>query len=385
MKIAQVAPLRESVPPKRHGGTERIVSYLTEELVRLGHDVTLFAAGDSSTSASLYAACPSSIRSTSKISFPDALYVLLLERAFGTYAGDFDLIHSHIDLLGFPLARRCSTPVVTTVHTRLDLPELEPVFQQFSELPLVSISDAQRSFRPGANWQSTIHPGLPRNLYSMHPHLGKYLAFLGRISPSSGVEQAIELAKRTDMQIRIAARVDPVDHHYFEHMAPLFEHPLVEYVGEITDREKDDFLGEAYVLICPVDRPEPFGLVLIEALACGTPVLAYRRGSIPEIVDHGMTGYLCNTLTEMVHTAAWIPNLNRHHCRAAFEERFTVERMVQDYLLLYQGAAHEKSDQSTDQVPCQVMQPAPSVLTDDARIDRRRHLVKQHKAGQLAV
>jgi glycosyltransferase involved in cell wall biosynthesis len=385
MKIAQVAPLRESVPPKRHGGTERIVSYLTEELVRLGHDVTLFAAGDSSTSASLYAACPSSIRSTPKISFPDALYVLLLERAFGTYAGNFDLIHSHIDLLGFPLARRCSTPVFTTVHTRLDLPELIPVFEQFSELPLVSISDAQRSFRPGANWQRTIHPGLPRNLYSMHPHLGKYLAFLGRISPDSGVEQAVELAKRTAIPIRIAARVDPADKNYFEHIAPLFEHPLVEYLGEVTDEEKDDFLGDAYALICPADRPEPFGLVLVEAFACGTPVLAYRRGCIPEIVHHGSTGYLSDTLEEMANTVAWVPNLDRRRCRTTFEERFTVERMVQDYLLLYQGAVHNESDQSTDQVPCQVMQPSSSVLTDDARIDRRRHIVKQHKAGQLAV
>lgn len=348
MKIAQVAPLRESVPPQHHGGTERIVSYLTEELVRLGHEVTLFAAGDSSTSAGLYAACPSSLRASPKISFPDALYVLLLERAFGTYAGNFDLIHSHIDLLGFPLAHRCRTPVLTTLYDRLDLPELVPAFQRFSELPVVSVSEAQRGPMPGINWQSTIHPGLPQNLYSMHSNLGRYLAFLGRISPGSGVEQAIELGKRTDMPIRIAARVDPADRNYFERIAPLFEHPLVEYVGEITDDEKDDFLGDAYALIFPVDRPEPFGLALIEALACGTPVLAYRRGGISEIVDHGSTGYLCDTLEEMVNTVAWVPNLDRSRCREVFEKRFTVERMAQDYLLLYRRSMHEKNDLATD-------------------------------------
>lgn len=367
MKIAQVAPLRDSVPPQRHGGTERIVSYLTEELVRLGHDVTLFAAGGSSTSAALSAACSSSLRLTPKISCPEAPYVLLLERAFGTYAGEFDLIHSHIDLLGFPLAYRCRTPVLSTLYDRLDLPELIPVFRKFPELPVVSVSETQRCPVPWINWQGTIHHGLPRNLYTMHPNPGGYLAFLGRISPGRGVEQAMELAKRTDMPIRIAARVDPSDRNYFEHIAPLLEHPLVEYVGEITDGEKDDFLGEAYALICPIDLPEPFSLVLIEALACGTPVLAYRRGVIPEIVDHGVTGYLCDTLTEMVHTVAWVPNLDRRHCRAAFEERFTVERMVQDYLSLYQRSVCRENDQSVEQGIVEQF-PRPTTI-DDARIE----------------
>ncbi len=371
MKIAQLAPLRDSVPPRRHGGTERIVSYLTEELVRLGHEVTLFAAGDSSTSAALSAACPSSLRSTPKILYPDAPLFLLLERAFGTYAENFDLIHSHIDLLGFPLARRCRTPVLTTLYGRLDLPELIPVFERFSELPVVSVSETQRCSIPWINWRSTIRPGLPRNLYSMHFNPGKYLAFLGRVSPDRSVEQAIELAKRTDMPIRIAARVEPADRHYFEHVAPLFEHPLVEYVGEITDDEKGDFLGEAYALICPYDRPEPFGLALIEALACGTPVLAYRRGGVSEIVDHGSTGYLSDTLEEMAHTVAWVPNLDRHRCRSAFEERFTVERMVQDYLLLYQRSVHQEKDRSADQEVCRVMQQFPhSAAADDTRIEK---------------
>lgn len=370
MKIAQVAPLRESVPPQHHGGTERVVSYLTEELVRLGHDVTLFASGDSSTSAALSAACSSSLRSTPKMLYPDAPLCLFLERAFGTYAENFDLIHSHIDLLGFPLARRCRTPVLTTFYGRLDLPELIPVFEQFSELPVVSVSEAQRGPIPWINWWNTIHPGLPRNLYSMHPNLGRYLAFLGRISPDRGVEQAIELAKRTDMPIRIAARVDPADRNYFDHIAPLFEHPLVEYVGEVTDDEKDDFLGEAYALICPVDRPDPFGLVLIEALACGTPVLAYRRGSVSEIVDHGSTGYFSDTLEEMAHTVAWIPNIDRRRCRSAFEDRFTVDRMVQEYLSLYQRSTHKMDDQSADQVASQaVRQFTRSATADDARIE----------------
>ncbi len=367
MKIAQVAPLRESVPPRRHGGTERIVSYLTEALVRLGHDVTLFAAGDSSTSASLSAACSASLRSTPRMLCPDAPVSLLLERAFGTHAENFDLIHSHIDLLGFPLASRCRTPVLTTLYDRLDLPELVPVFQQFSELPVVSVSESQRGQIPWINWQGTIPHGLPGDLYSMHPNLGRYLAFLGRISPGRGLEQTIELAKRTDMPVRIAAKVDAADRHYFEHIAPLFEHPLVEYVGEITDDEKGDFLGEAYALICPYDWSEPSGLALIEALACGTPILAYRRGGVSEIVNHGFTGYLCDNLEEMAHTVAWVPNLDRRRCRLAFEERFTVERMVQDYLLLYQRSVHRENDQSADPEHRVMRQLVGSVTTEVAR------------------
>jgi glycosyltransferase involved in cell wall biosynthesis len=386
MKIAQVAPLRESVPPQRYGGTERIVSYLTEELVRLGHEVTLFAAGDSSTSAALHAGCSSSLRSTPKVMFPEALVALHLERAFGTYAGNFDVIHSHLDLLGFPLSRRCRTPVITTLHSRLDLPELNPVFERFAELPVVSISDAQRASMPAANWQRTIYHGLPRNLYSMRPHLGTYLAFLGRIAPGRGVEQAIELAMRIDRPIRIAAKADAADRAYFEHIAPLLEHPLVEYVGEITDDEKDDFLGEAYALVYPVEKPEPFSLVLIEALACGTPVLAYRRRCVPEIVDHGVTGYLSDNLAEMAHTAAWIPNLDRRRCREVFEKRFTVERMVQDYLLLYQRLLHKEEEPSADQDSLAGHAAAVPALRspDDARTDGW-HAGKHRKAKQLAV
>jgi len=348
MKIAQVAPVWESIPPQRYGRTERAISYLTEALVRRGHEVTLFAAGDSSTSATLHAICPSSLRANHLL-FPDAVVSLLLERAFGTHAGSFDLIHSHIELLGFPLARRCPTPVLTTLHSRLDLPELVPAFQQFCELPLVSVSDAQRHPMPLGNWQATIHYGLPRDLYSMHARPGTYLAFLGRISPESGLEQAIQLAKRTDMPIRIAAKVNPADRDYFQQIAPLLEHPLVEYVGEITDEEKNDFLGEAYALTCPYEGPEPFGLVMIEALACGTPVLAYRRGTALEIVDDGYTGYLCDTLSEMQKAIMCASTLDRHRCRAVFEKRFTAERMADNYLALYQLLALKQEDQLVTQ------------------------------------
>jgi glycosyltransferase involved in cell wall biosynthesis len=383
MKIAQVAPLWERVPAQRYGGKERIISYLTEELVRLGHEVTLFAAADSSTSATLHPICPTSLRYTPPLSISDAPYALLMERAFGDGAGQFDLIHSHIDLLGFPLIRRCPTSVLTTLYDRLDLHGLIPAFQRFSELPVVSLSDAQRRTMPWINWQGTIHHGLPRDLYSMHPHVGTYLAYLGRIAPGRGVEHAIEVARRTDMPIRIAAKVDSADQGYFEHIAPLFEHPLVEYVGEIDDAEKDDFLGEAYALICPYDWPEPFSLALIEALACGTPILAYRRGGIPEIVDHGMTGYLCETVAEMVNTVAWVPNLDRRRCRAAFEERFTLERMVRDYVSLYQRLARQELPESLD-VPT-LSADAPSLDTNTAGINGGRFTGNQREPARSVV
>lgn len=336
MRIAQVAPLWESVPPQLYGGTERIVSYVTEELTRLGHDVTLFASGDSDTTARLEAVCPQALRLKTGIFNRDAPFIMLQERALGA-GGHFDVIHSHLDFLGFPLARRNSLPVVTTLHGRLDLPELEPVFREYAELPLVSISDAQRRPLPWANWQATIHHGLPRDLYTFHPHAQGYLAFLGRISPEKRPDHAIELAKRTGLPLRIAAKVDPADQHYYRtEIEPLLDHPLVEFIGEISDAEKDEFLGNAAALVCPYDWPEPFGLVLIEALACGTPVLAYRRGSIPEVIDDGITGVVCESLSEMAEAVGRIPLLDRRRCRMAFEERFTADRMARDYVALYE-------------------------------------------------
>ncbi|WP_447978912.1 glycosyltransferase family 4 protein [Candidatus Nitrospira bockiana] len=350
MRIAQVSPLWESVPPKLYGGTERIVSYLTEELVRLGHDVTLFASGDSITTAKLRPACPEALRLSTGIFNRDAPLVTLLEQAFGASAHDFDIIHSHLDFIGFPLSRRCLTPVITTLHGRLDLPELIPIFREFSELPVVSISNSQRKPIPWANWQGTVYHGLPPDLYSYHPHPGKYLAFLGRISPEKRPDHAIEIAKRVGVPLRIAAKVDPADRNYFEaEIEPLMSHPLIEYVGEITDAEKDDFLGEALAMVAPYDWPEPFGLVLIEALACGTPVVCYRRGSIPEIIEDGKTGFICDTLNEMVSAVERIGSLNRADCRQAFEARFTAERMAQDYVALYRQLHRDnRPDESRD-------------------------------------
>ena len=349
MRIAQVAPLWESVPPKLYGGTERIVSYMTEELVAMGHDVTLFASGDSETSARLEAICPQALRLNTGIFNRDAPLIMQQERALGV-TGNFDIVHSHLDFLGFPVARRNAVPMVTTLHGRLDLPELEPVFREFIEMPLVSISAAQRQPLPWANWAGTIHHGLPRNLYTFHQKAGGYLAFLGRISPEKRPDQAIEIAKRSGLPLRIAAKVDPADRTYFEAaVEPLLNHPLIEFVGEISDAEKNDFVGNAMALVCPYDWPEPFGLVLIEALACGTPVLAYRRGSIPEIIDHGVTGFVCETLDEMAEAVGQVSLIDRRRCRETFDERFTADRMARDYVALYErildGVAVQTSTQ----------------------------------------
>jgi glycosyltransferase involved in cell wall biosynthesis len=336
MRIAQVSPLWESVPPKLYGGTERIVSYLTEELVRLGCDVTLFASGDSITSARLEPICDHALRLNRGIFNRDAPLTMLMERALAR-SGEFDIIHSHLDFLGFPLSRRNPTPTVATFHGRLDLPELQSVFREYAEMPIVSISDAQRKPVSWANWQATVYHGLPEGLYGFQPNPGKYLAFLGRIAPEKRPDHAIEIAKRVGIPLRVAAKVDPMDREYFySEIKPLLTHPLVEYLGEVTDAEKNEFLGQAMALICPYDWPEPFGLVLIEALACGTPVLAYRRGSIPEIIEDNVTGFICEGIDSMATAVRRVSEIDRRQCRRSFEQRFTVGRMAQDYLRVYQ-------------------------------------------------
>ena len=298
MRIAQVAPLYESVPPKYYGGTERVVSYLTEELVRQGHEVTLFASGDSVTKARLVSACRRSLRLDKHCVDQMAHHILLLEQVFRR-ADQFDVVHFHVDYLHFALSRRQPTAHVTTLHGRLDIPDLVPLYQEFSDMPVVSISDAQREPLPWVNWQATVYHGLPDDLYRFRAAPGTSLAFLGRISPEKRVDRAIEIAKRVRMPLKIAGKVDRVDEDYFESVVkPLLRDPLVEYVGEIGEGVKGEFLGNAYALLFPIDWQEPFGLVMIEAMACGTPVIAYRRGSVPEVMEEGRTGFMVKGLEE---------------------------------------------------------------------------------------
>lgn len=342
MRIAQVAPLYESVPPRLYGGTERVVSYLTEELVRQGHEVTLFASGDSRTSAELVPVSPRALRLDPRVVDPYAHQMLLLE-AVTKRADEFDLIHFHIDYHHFPLSRRSSTPQLTTLHGRLDIPDLLPVFREFPEMPVVSISEAQRAPLPWLNWLGTVYHGLPLDLYRFQPQPGKYLAFLGRISPEKRVDRAIEVAKRLDMPLKIAAKIDKADRDYYEEqIKPLFDHPLVEYIGEINEHEKEEFLGNAYALLFPIDWPEPFGLVLIEAMATGTPVVAFGHGSVPEVMEDGVTGFIVSSLDEMVEATRRVADLSRERCRQVFEARFTAKRMAEDYVALYEEIVQQR-------------------------------------------
>jgi glycosyltransferase involved in cell wall biosynthesis len=332
MRIGQVAPLYESVPPKYYGGTERVVSYLTEELVRQGHEVTLFASGDSETEAHLVAACPSSLRLDKHCQNQMAHHFVMLERLFH-HAAEFDIIHFHIDYLHFPLSRRELITHVTTLHGRLDIPDLVPLYQEFQDMPLISISNGQREPLPWANWQATVYHGLPVGMYRFREKPGNYLAFLGRISPEKRVDRAIEIAKRAGMPLKIAAKVDPVDSDYFDSViTPLLSNSLVEFVGEISDGEKDEFLGNAYALLFPIDWPEPFGLVMIEAMACGTPIIAYRGGAVPEVMEHGHTGFIVHGMEDAVEAVQRVAQLSRKRCREVFERRFTATRMAHDYV-----------------------------------------------------
>jgi len=311
MRIAQVAPLSESVPPKQYGGTERIVSYLTEELVRQGHDVTLFASGDSVTRARLVAPCRSSLRLSDGCIDRMAHHVLMLEQV-SQRVHEFDMVHYHIDYLHFPLSRRALIPHVTTLHGRLDIPDLVPLYEQFRDMPVLSISNAQREPLPSANWQATIYHGLPEDLFRFRPKPGRYLAFLGRISPEKRVDRAIEIAKRAGIPLKVAAKVDPVDKDYFERtVEPLLRSAVVEYVGEISDEEKDQFLGNAYALLFPIDWPEPFGLVMIEAMACGTPVIAYDGGAVSEVIEEGRTGFIVKEVEGDTEAVRRVPQLSR--------------------------------------------------------------------------
>jgi glycosyltransferase involved in cell wall biosynthesis len=339
MRIAQVAPLTEAVPPRLYGGTERVVYWLTEELVALGHDVTLFASGDSRTSGKLEAAWPKALRLDGSVRDPNALHMLMLERVRRKCDDEeFDFLHFHLDYYPFSLFARQPTPFLTTLHGRLDLPEHQPLFTTFPEIPLISISNAQRRPVPQANFIRTIHHGLPESLLTPQPVKPSYLAVLGRIAPEKGVDRAIRIAIRCGIPLKIAAKVDRADQEYYDALIkPMIDHPLVEYIGEIGDHEKSDFLSGAVGLLVPIDWPEPFGLVMIEAMACGTPVIAYNRGSVPEIVEDGKTGFIVEDEISAVADVGRLAELDRGAIRKHFEVRFTARRMALDYLNTYQG------------------------------------------------
>lgn len=340
MRIAQVAPLYESVPPKYYGGTERVVSYLTEELVAQGHEVALFASGDSVTNAHLIPVTHRSLRLDKHCVDEIAHHVLLLERV-KQMADEFDVIHFHLGYLHFPIARDLSVATVSTQHGRLDMPDLMGLYGGFRDLPNVSISDDQRRPMPWLNWAGTVYHGLPVDAYRFHESPGDYFAFLGRISPEKRVDRAVEVAKRLGVPLKIAAKVDALDVEYFETtIRPLLDHPLVEFVGEIGEGEKSEFLGKAAALIFPIDWPEPFGLVMIEALACGTPVIAYKQGSVPEVIEHGFDGFVVTSIDEAVAAAA-STTIDRRNCRKTFEERFSVPKMASAYVAMYERVIAE--------------------------------------------
>lgn len=336
MRIAQVAPLIESVPPKNYGGTERIVSYLTEELVEQGHDVTLFASGDSVTSAKLISVVDTALRSNFRHFEQVGFHILMLERVY-KLASQFDLIHFHIDLLHFSASRFIPSPHITTLHGRLDLPYLPIIFKEFNDIPLISISNNQRKPLPFANWQATVYNGIPEKTYTFNPDPDGYLAFLGRISPEKGIKQAIEIAIRSEQTLLVAAKIDKGDEEYYRHeIKPLLAHPLIEYIGEINDREKNKFLGNAKALLFPIDWPEPFGLVMIEAMACGTPVIAFNCGSVPEIMVHGEAGFIVQSVDDAVASLEKIDTISRRRCRYIYERQFSANKMTNRYLDVYQ-------------------------------------------------
>ncbi|GAC1336693.1 MAG: glycosyltransferase family 4 protein [Acetobacteraceae bacterium] len=342
MRIAQIAPLHEAVPPKLYGGTERVVSFLTEELVAQGHEVTLFASGDSVTSARLEPIWPRALRLDPAIRDPIAPHMLLMEAA-RRRADEFDVLHFHMDYWPFSLFGRQRTPFVTTMHGRLDLAELQPVFDTFPHAPIVSISDAQRRPLPQARYVATVHHGLPEKLLTPQPGKQDYLAFLGRIAPEKGPDRAIRIARACGIPLKIAAKVDRVDQVYFDTVIrPMLAEGGAEMIGEINDAQKPEFLSGAAGLLMPIDWPEPFGLVMIEAMACGTPVIAFNRGSVPEIVEDGLTGFIVEDERGAMAAVNRLGTLSRTAVRQRFETRFTARRMAEDYLNIYRSLAGEE-------------------------------------------
>ncbi|CAB3795029.1 N-acetyl-alpha-D-glucosaminyl L-malate synthase [Paraburkholderia caffeinitolerans] len=343
MRIAQIAPLHEAVPPKLYGGTERVVSYLTEALVEQGHDVTLFASGDSITSAKLEAFWPQALRLDPTIRDVMAPHMLLLEEV-RRRADEFDVLHFHIDYYPFSLFQRQPVPFVTTMHGRLDLPELQPIFSAFNDVPVVSISDNQRLPLQQAAWQQTVYHGLPEDVLKPIPNVEPgYLAFLGRVSPEKGLDKAIRIAGQAGMKLKVAAKIDKADRAYYEEVIkPLMALPHVEYIGEIGEHEKREFLGNAHALVFPIDWPEPFGLVMIEAMACGTPVIAFKRGSVPEVIENGVSGFVVEDEISAVAAVKRLSTLSREKVRGAFEARFSSKVMARNYVAVYEDLLRQK-------------------------------------------
>lgn len=340
MKIGMIAPLIEAVPPTLYGGTERVIAVLTEELVRRGHQVTLFASGDSRTTADLVACSDRALRLEDALQDFVACTLIELDMVYER-ARDFDVIHNHVDYYAFPFARRSTTPTVTTMHGRLDLPEVRRLDARFPDQPLVSISDHQREALPDATWLATVYNGIDIGNYHFRPDPGDYLAFVGRISPEKRPDRAIEIARDTGMRLVIAAKVDPMDEDYFEHaIKPLIdEHVQIEFIGEVDEQGKDELLGGAYAYLFPIDWPEPFGLTMVEAMATGTPVIAYRAGSVPEVVVDGVTGYVCESMHDMVEAVAKVDELDRAACRAHVEAHFSPQAMAEGYERVYRSLA----------------------------------------------
>jgi glycosyltransferase involved in cell wall biosynthesis len=335
LKIAQIAPLYESVPPKLYGGTERVVAYLTDELVNQGFDVTLFASGDSVSKANLVSITPHALRLHECID-PLAWHIVQLGKVLER-AHEFDLLHFHTDYLHFPFTKGKNIATLTTLHGRLDIPELRHVYQHFYDLPVASISNSQRIPLPMAHWVGTVYHGLPLDLHTAGPGDGGYVAFLGRISPEKRVDRAIEIARQANMPIKIAAKIDKADQQYYEKkIRRLMKQPHVEFLGEIGEEQKQEFLGKAKALLFPIDWPEPFGMVMIEALSCGTPVIAWNCGSVPEIISHGRTGYIVESIPQAVNALRNIDRISREECRLTFERRFSATAMARNYITLYE-------------------------------------------------
>jgi glycosyltransferase involved in cell wall biosynthesis len=344
LRIAQIAPLIESVPPKKYGGTERVVYNLTEGLVAEGHDVTLFASGDSTTSARLVSPVSESLRLGRKTRSAIIMHMLMLEKVYEEMAGEFDIIHSHLEYLTLPFAARSTTPTVLTMHGRLDTPDYSKILRCYGQMPYVSISDAQRIPVPEINWVRTIYHGYPETLFDFNPEPEDYFLYLGRFSEEKRPDQAIMMARACNVKLKIAAKIDPADKEYFKtRIAPLLDHPLIEFVGEVDDLQKSVLLRNAKGLLNTIDWPEPFGLVMIEALACGTPVIVRRCGSSPEVVTHGRSGFVCDSRQDFINAIHNIDSISRMACRREFEQRFTLSHMTSSYEKLYRELVSEAS------------------------------------------